>query len=40
MLGCLKYMLEMSRSMSPNVTPEKVGVEDLGDYDSDIDIDT
>ena len=39
-LGCLKYMLEMSRSMSPNVTPEKVGVEDLGDYDSDIDIDT
>ncbi len=42
-LGCLRYMLEMSASMSPNVTPEKVGDEDhsnLDSYnDSDMDID-
>jgi hypothetical protein len=35
-LGCLKYMLEMS---SPNVTPEKAGGEVHSDYDSDMGID-
>ena len=32
-------MLEMSASMSLNVTPEKDGGEDHGEYDSDMDID-
>lgn len=43
-LGCLKYMLEMSADMSPNVTPEMdldgpAGGENHGDYDPALDID-
>ena len=41
-LGCLKYILEMSASMSPNVRLEKNGgepVEDHSDCESDMDID-
>ena len=41
-LGCLKYILEMSANMSPKVTPEKnsgESVEDHGNCESDMDID-
>jgi hypothetical protein len=41
-LGCLKYILEMSASMSLNVTPKKNGgepVDDHSDCESDMDID-
>jgi hypothetical protein len=41
-LGCLKYILETSAKMSPNVTPEKreqTGVEDQVDGDPAMDID-
>lgn len=42
-LGCLKYILERSASMSPNVTPEKDGgeqAEDQSDGESDMDLDS
>jgi hypothetical protein len=32
MLGCLRYMPEMSVSMSPNVTREKDGGEPVEDH--------
>jgi hypothetical protein len=38
-LGSLKYVLEMSGDISPNVTPEKAGDVHSGDYDPDVDID-
>jgi hypothetical protein len=41
-LGCLKYILEMSASMSPNSTPEQDGdeaVEDHSDGEPEMDID-
>jgi hypothetical protein len=41
-LGCLKYILEMSANMSPNLTPEQDGgepVEDHSDGESSMDID-
>ncbi len=41
-LGCLKYLLETSASMSPNVTPEKDGgepMEDRSDGESDAEMD-
>jgi hypothetical protein len=38
-LGRLKFMLEMSVSISPNVTLEKGGGESVEDHDSDMDID-
>jgi hypothetical protein len=41
-LGCLKYILEMSASMSPNLTHEQDGdepVEDHSDGESEMDLD-
>jgi hypothetical protein len=41
-LGCLKYLLETSASMSPNVRPERDGGEPVGDQsdgESDMDVD-